>query len=160
MKISFKDIDLIVYDFDGVLTDNRVLVLEDGREGVFCSRSDGLAIGMLKQEGVRQVIISTETNPVVSARAHKLGIEVLQDILDKKSALEQFCQEQGLDPNRVVFIGNDLNDVEAMKSVGFALCPQDAAQEVRDIAHQVIPRWGGDGVVREFWNILTKEGDG
>ena len=150
MKIEIKDIDLIVYDFDGVMTDNRVLVLEDGREGVFCNRSDGLAISILKEKKIPQLIFSTETNKVVSSRAKKLDIPALQSIGDKLSALILYCKENNYDLNKVIFIGNDINDADVMRAVGYPFCPEDAVSVISDISKDVIPCKGGFGVIRSF----------
>lgn len=150
-SLQFKNIDLIVYDFDGVLTDNRVLVFDDGHEAVFCNRADGLAIGLIKKAGVPQIILSMEENRVVEARAHKLGIDVLYGIQDKKTALTDYCRKGNYDLKRVVYIGNDINDIEVMGIVGYPMAPQDARLAVKRISRMVIAKNGGDGVVREFW---------
>ncbi|MEW5895581.1 MAG: HAD hydrolase family protein [Candidatus Omnitrophota bacterium] len=153
--MTLKDIDLIVYDFDGVMTDNRVLVFQNGQEAVFCNRSDGMAVSFLKEKGVRQVILSTEENGVVSARARKLGIECIQNAHDKKKELVGFVKKNGIDLEKVLYIGNDLNDLEAMKVAGYAMCPEDAADEIKNLVNQVIPEKGGHGVIRRLWDILT-----
>ncbi|HSV43932.1 MAG TPA: HAD hydrolase family protein [Candidatus Bathyarchaeia archaeon] len=154
MKIRSSDISLIVYDFDGVFTNNQVLVLEDGREAVWCSRSDGWAIVQMRKQGMRQIILSTETNRVVRARAKKLGIEVRQSIENKKDALNTLCNELGCDLKRVVYIGNDVNDLDAMGVVGFPLAPCDAHEKILALAKGVIPKKGGDGVIRYFWEQI------
>ena len=153
-KLSIRDIDLIVYDFDGVMTDNKVLVSEDGKETVYCHRSDGLAISMIKDLGVPQVIISTEKNAVVQVRAQKLGIEVIHDVKDKKSCLIDYCNKNGFSLQKIVYIGNDINDYEAMAIVGFPLAPLDASRKVKDIAKMIIERNGGDGVIKEFFEVI------
>lgn len=153
--IPLKAIKLIVYDFDGVLTDNRVLVMEDGCEGVFCNRSDGLAIKKIKEQGILQVILSTESNKTVSMRGVKLGIRVIQNIPDKKKALLKFCKELGLNLKNVVYVGNDLNDLEAMKMVGFPVCPKDADKFIKKISVIILNAKGGYGVARELFSKLT-----
>lgn len=154
-KINIKDIELIVYDFDGVLTDNKVLVFTDGREAVFCNRADGLAIGLIKDRGVKQVIISTEENKVVEARANKLQIEVLYGVKDKKTALVNYCLNHKFDLKKVLYIGNDVNDLEAMRIVGYPIAPADANTKIKKLARVVVSTKGGDGVVRDLWeNIL------
>jgi len=153
MKTDRRQIDLIVYDFDGVMTDNRVLVLEDGREAVFCNRSDGLAIARIKSLGIPQLILSTETNKVVAARSAKLGLEVLHGVNDKKTVLAQYCATHGYLLDRVVFIGNDVNDLDVMNAVGMPLCPSDAHETIRAAA-SVIGRKGGDGVIRAFYDEI------
>jgi len=153
-KIKLDSIDLIAYDFDGVMTNNKVFVFEDGKEAVYCHRADGLAISKIKDLGVSQVIISTETNAVVHVRAQKLGIEVIQGVEDKKSCLSEYCKENNYSLQNVVYIGNDVNDFEAMASVGYPVAPQDASCKVKDISKMIIKRNGGDGVIREFFEAI------
>jgi len=142
-------VQLIVFDFDGVLTDNRVIVFENGSEAVICNRADGLAFDMLRAAGIPVVIMSTERNPVVSARAAKLQVPVLQAIKDKRQALADHCRATGIDLSRVVFVGNDVNDLPAMESVGFPIAVADAHETVKAKAWAVLATRGGDGVARE-----------
>jgi len=151
---TFKP-DLIVYDFDGVMTDNRVLVLQDGTEAVLANRADGWGIGQLRQAGFRQIILSTETNPVVSARAKKLGLEVLQGSGDKPRDLTTFCQSHGLALERVLYVGNDVNDLEAMRLVGLPVAPADAHPAVLALAKHVTHARGGEGVIKELSEWLS-----
>jgi 3-deoxy-D-manno-octulosonate 8-phosphate phosphatase (KDO 8-P phosphatase) len=141
---------LIVFDFDGVLTDNRVLVLDNGQEAVFCNRSDGMAIEALRRAGIPVVIMSKETSPVVAARARKLQIQALQALDDKATALEDFCKERGISLDAVVYVGNDLNDKHVMSKVGHRVCPSDAHPAIRAISHTVLRTAGGYGVAREL----------
>jgi YrbI family 3-deoxy-D-manno-octulosonate 8-phosphate phosphatase len=150
-----RDLDLIVYDFDGVMTDNRVLVDQDGREAVFCNRSDGLAVGLIRDLGIDQLILSTEANPVVSARAAKLKLPVLQDCADKGQTLSRLLAERTVDPARVLFLGNDVNDLPALRLVGWPAAPADAAPEVLALARYVTRARGGEGVVRELARDLA-----
>ncbi len=148
--ISRNSIDLIVFDFDGVLTDNRVIVLEDGREGVVCNRADGLGFDMFRLAGIPVMIFSTERNAVVARRAEKLHTPVLQNVRDKKQALVQHCRQAGIDLGRVIFVGNDLNDLTAMASVGFPVAVADAHLTVLAAARTVLTSKGGDGAAREL----------
>lgn len=145
-----------MFDFDGVLTDNRVLVLDNGQEAVFCSRSDGMAIVALRRAGVPVLILSTETNPVVTARARKLQIQALQAIDDKRSALVAYCKEQGIPMDDVWYVGNDLNDKEVMMQVGHPVCPADAHPEIKAISDIVLKTAGGYGVARELVESILK----
>ena len=153
-KIKSSGIDLIVYDFDGVMTDNKVLILEDGHEGVFCNRADGLAIQKIKELGIPQVILSTENNRVVRNRAKKLNLHLFQGIKDKKSALVMYCKRKNYRLKRIVYIGNDINDLQAMKIIGYPIAPKDADTKVKDVAKVIIDKNGGDGVIREFFNQI------
>ncbi len=153
-KINFSNIRLVVYDFDGVMTNNKVIVCEDGRESVEVNRSDGLAISVIKKKSVEQLILSTEKNNVVVLRAKKLGIPILNGIDDKKSALLNYCSKRNITLDQVVYIGNDINDLNVMKAIGFPICPIDASKEVKKIVKLVLKVKGGDGVIREFLNYL------
>jgi YrbI family 3-deoxy-D-manno-octulosonate 8-phosphate phosphatase len=155
--LSFKP-DLLVYDFDGVMTDNRVLTLQDGTEAVFVNRADGWGIGQLLKAGFRQIILSTEANPVVSARAKKLQIEVLQGRDDKARDLSNYCQSQGIDLAKVLYVGNDVNDLDAMRLVGYPVGPADAHPKVLAIAKHVTKARGGGGVIKEISEILLSLG--
>lgn len=152
--LNIADIDLIVYDFDGVMTDNKVIVFQNGTEGVTVNRADGLGVAMIKERGIPQLILSTESNPVVEARAAKIGLPVICNTGDKRSALEAYCSKHGFDPSRVVYIGNDLNDKEAMKFAGIPIAPADAHPEILCIARIVLNAIGGGGVVRELADII------
>jgi D-sedoheptulose 7-phosphate isomerase len=149
-----EDLDLIVYDFDGVMTDNRVYVMQDGRETVMCNRADGLAVDMLRAAGIPQLILSTETNAVVQTRAQKLGLGVINACTDKARALSDYCDEHGYDLSRVLYVGNDVNDIAAMHLAGYAVSPADGHPAVRAIAHRVTNAVGGAGVLRELADWL------
>lgn len=153
-----KDIKLIVYDFDGVLTDNKVLLREDGVESVVVNRSDGLAITMIKDMGIKQLILSKEKNKVVEARANKFGIPILKGIDNKKEALRSYCKENNIPLEGVVYVGNDINDVEVMKIVGYPVCPSDAYEEVKNVAKVILNSAGGTGIVRELIKYIQKVG--
>lgn len=153
-KILISNIDLIVYDFDGVMTNNRVIVLQNGTEAIVANRADGLGVDRFRELGIPQLIISTETNPVVKTRAAKLGLEVIGSCGDKKIALKDYCEQKGYDLGRVVYIGNDLNDLETMRMVGFPVAPSDAHPEVKAVAKLLIKAKGGEGVIRELVDII------
>ena len=150
---------LMVYDFDGVMTNNMVFINQKGEESTQVNRGDGLAIHLLKNIGMRQIIISTEQNSIVKYRAAKLGIPVLYGIEDKKQALEKYCEENKIRLDRTIFVGNDLNDYDVMCSVGFPISPGDAADEIKSISRYVTKAYGGYGVVRELysWIVLRNE---
>lgn len=147
----------MVYDFDGVMTDNRVLVLQDGTEAVFANRSDGWGTEQLRNAGYRQIILSTESNPVVSARAKKLQIEVLHGSDDKARDLTAYCKLHGIDLQNVLYVGNDVNDLDAMRMVGFPVAPADAHPYVLKIAKHVTKARGGEGVIKEVSEILLAQ---
>jgi len=155
-KKRFKKIKLFVLDFDGVLTDNRVLVSEDGRESVFCHRGDGLGIEMLKKEGIETVVISKEKNPVVRARCNKLKIECWQGIDDKETIFLREIEKRNLELENVCFIGNDITDLECIKKAGLGVAVADSEEPVLNIADYITKRKGGKGAVRELCNLILE----
>jgi N-acylneuraminate cytidylyltransferase len=157
-----EDIKLIVLDFDGVMTDNRVWVDEQGQEMVAASRSDSLGLEILrKRTGIEVMVLSRETNKVVKARCDKLGLPVLQAVLDKKQAIQDVIAAKTLSPSQVIFMGNDTNDLPVFPEVGFAAAPADAHPEVIRRADLVLSMLGGKGAVRELCDlILSRLNDG
>ncbi|MFJ7332051.1 cytidylyltransferase domain-containing protein [Streptomyces sp. NPDC101116] len=144
------DIDAVVLDFDGTQTDDRVLVDSDGREFVSVHRGDGLGIAALRRSGLKMLILSTEQNPVVAARARKLKLPVLHGIDRKDLALKQWCEEQGIAPERVLYVGNDVNDLPCFALVGWPVAVASAHDVVRGAARAVTTVPGGDGAIREI----------
>ena len=151
------EIDLICYDFDGVMTDNRVLVLENGTEGVFVNRGDGLAISEFRKLGLSQIILSTEENAVVSARGKKLKIPVFQGVKNKRTALEAYAKDNSYDLDKTVYVGNDINDLEVMKIVGCPVAPADAHHTILQLVSIVTKAPGGAGVIREIYDLFKME---
>ncbi|WP_020017708.1 acylneuraminate cytidylyltransferase [Promicromonospora sukumoe] len=143
------DVDALVTDFDGVHTDDHAYVDQDGTEQVRVSRGDGMGISRLRRTGIPVLILSTETNKVVASRASKLRVEVLHGVEDKATALRGWLTDHGLDPARVAYVGNDVNDLPAMAVVGWPIAVADARPEVKAQARIVLSRDGGDGAVRE-----------
>ncbi|MGA5794847.1 cytidylyltransferase domain-containing protein [Streptomyces cellulosae] len=144
------DIDAVVLDFDGTQTDDRVLIDADGREFVSVHRGDGLGVAALRRSGLKLLILSTEQNPVVAARARKLKIPVLHGVDRKDLALKQWCEEQGIAPERVLYVGNDVNDLPCFALVGWPVAVASAHDAVRGAARAVTTLPGGDGAVREI----------
>lgn len=150
-------IGLLVFDFDGVFTDNRVLVLEDGREAVACSRGDGMGLSMLRDRGMPMVVLSTESNPVVAARCRKLKLECKHGLEDKRAALVALAREKNVDLAHVVYVGNDVNDLGCMEAAGFAVAVGDAHPLALEKADFVLSRSGGSGAVRELCDLLLQQ---
>ena len=153
-------VQLIVFDFDGVFTDNTVYVDQQGIETVRCWRSDGLGLTRLREIGVKIFIISTESNPVVSVRANKLKIDCRQNVDNKSSALLEICAALGIDPQHTMFVGNDINDIPAFNSAGFPVAVADAYAEVDPHVLFRTKKQGGFGAVREICDLvfLAKKG--
>ena len=145
---------LVVFDFDGVFTDNRVWTNEHGEESVACSRSDGLGLRRLDEVGVAALIVSTETNPVVSARARKLGLDCVQGVDDKLAVVWAEAALRGLTLEQVAYVGNDVNDAACLEAVGVPVVPADAWPEVVSLARLVLERPGGHGCVRELCDAI------
>jgi len=157
-----RAIRLIVFDFDGVFTDNMVYVFEDGSEAVRCFRGDGFGLRKLEQLGIEAIVISTETNPVVAARSRKLGVRCVQGCEDKAAALEAILHEKGLSLTQVAFVGNDINDLPCLTRVALPIVVQDAHPDVILHARYRTRAKGGHGAVREicdlFERVLTQLG--
>ena len=153
-----QKVSLVVFDFDGVMTDDHVWVDQDGGEMVMASRSDGMGISLLKKASIQAVVLSTEANPVVSARCHKLGIPVLQGISDKASALKGLLADRGIDSSQVVYLGNDINDLPCFPLVGCAVAVADAHPSIKAAADAVLTKNGGYGAVRELCEQLLSRG--
>jgi len=151
-----RRIRLVAFDFDGVFTDNMVYVFEDGREAVRCFRSDGIGLHKLKKFGIETIIISTEANPVVSARARKLKIRCIQDCQDKRAVLEDIAREKNITLSEVAFVGNDINDLPCLECVALPIVVQDAHQDVVSTARYQTKNPGGHGAVREVCDLFER----
>ncbi|MDT0450588.1 acylneuraminate cytidylyltransferase [Streptomyces hesseae] len=152
-----ENVDAVVLDFDGTQTDDRVLIDADGRELVAVHRGDGLGVAALRRAGLAVLILSTETNPVVAARGRKLGVPVIHGSERKDVSLKQWCEEHGIDPQRVLYAGNDVNDLPCLGLVGWPVAVADAHGAVRAAARAVTAAPGGRGAVREIATWLLGE---
>ena len=139
------------------MTDNKVYVDQDGKEMVQVNRADGLSVAEIKKLGIEQIIISTEKNPVVSVRASKIGIPCLQGINNKKDALLDYCRKNDFNLKQVAYIGNDINDKDAMELTEIKYCPSNAHKSIIAISDHVLKTKGGDGVIRELLDLLTQK---
>tara|TARA_B100000963_G_scaffold357798_1_gene380847 strand:- start:174 stop:650 length:477 start_codon:yes stop_codon:yes gene_type:complete len=155
--MKYMDIKLIVYDFDGVMTNNKAFIDQNGKEIVEVSRADGLGVSLIKDLKIKQIILSSETNNVVSARAKKLGLDCLQGVTKKDEILKKYLHKIAVSLDEVAYVGNDINDYDVMKIVKYTFCPLDANQSIKDISNIVLNVNGGNGVVRELYEFLIKE---
>ncbi|MBI1391058.1 MAG: HAD hydrolase family protein [bacterium] len=153
---ALRRVRLMIFDFDGVFTDNGVYVFEDGREAVRCNRSDGLGIGRLQKLGVDAMVLSTERNPVVSARCAKLKLTCMQDCPDKGAALAEILTQKKLTPDQAAFMGNDVNDLPCLTAVGLPIIVRDAHPGVIEYARYQTQANGGHGAVREVCDLFEK----
>lgn len=148
----------LVLDFDGVMTDNRVWLDQSGTEWVACSRGDGMGIERVKAAGIDVWVLSKEKNPVVRARCEKLGIQCLHGVDNKLPLLKAWAQERGLDATAVVYVGNDVNDIECLQWAGLGVAVNDAMPQAKNAARRVTARNGGLGAVREVceWLLASR----
>jgi N-acylneuraminate cytidylyltransferase len=161
LDAALRRVKLVAFDFDGVFTDNRVHVLEDGREAVVCDRSDGHGIKMLREAGIPAFVLSTEVNPVVTARCEKLKLPVQQGLGDTKGdAFRLLLEREGVAPGDALFVGNDVNDLDCLRLAGLAAAPADAHPDALAVADWTLARTGGRGAVREVCDRLLASGDG
>jgi 3-deoxy-D-manno-octulosonate 8-phosphate phosphatase (KDO 8-P phosphatase) len=151
-----EGIRLLAFDFDGVFTDNAVYVDESGRESVRCSRGDGFGLKKLRELGIEMIIISTETNPVVGARAEKLKLPCWQGVEDKRAVLLELMRERGLNASQVAFMGNDINDLECLDMVGLPVVVEDAHPDILPSARYRTRARGGYGAVREVCDLIHR----
>lgn len=155
-RATLVGVELVAFDFDGVFTDNTVYVSQDGTESVRCWRSDGLGLSRLRADGVHVVIVSTERNPVVTARAGKLKLPCRQGVEDKAEAILDICRELGVAPSRTMFVGNDINDIPAFNAIGIPVAVADAYPEVDPHVVFRTSKPGGLGAVREVCDLVWR----
>ena len=160
MAARLGNLQAVLLDFDGVLTDNAVLVDETGREAVRVSRSDGMGISALKAAGCRVYVVSKERNPVVEQRCRKLDIPCFQAVDDKAGILMRLQEREGVDLARSVFVGNDVNDLPAFGLAGVTAAPADAHPDVLARAELILPVVGGHGAVRFLSDLILKARNG
>jgi 3-deoxy-D-manno-octulosonate 8-phosphate phosphatase (KDO 8-P phosphatase) len=151
-----KSIRLIAFDFDGVFTNNEVLVNQDGVESVVCSRSDGLGLERVQSIGVEVIIISTETNSVVGVRANKLGIKCRSAVKNKGDEVSFICCQLGINLKEVMFVGNDINDIAAFRLVGVPVGVADSHEEINSYIIYKTKKNGGKGAVRELCDLVYR----
>ena len=155
MKV-LAEIRLVVFDFDGVFSDNRVWTNDRGEESVACYRGDSLGLRRLDEVGVDYFVVTQETNDAVPARARKIRIDCIRGIEDKLPVLREEVAKRGVSLAETAYVGNDVNDAECLAAVGLPVVPADAWAEVIPLAKLVLTRAGGHGCVRELcdavWN--------
>ena len=148
--MTLDDIDALVFDFDGVLTNNLVYLSETGEELVACSRADGLAFDVLRKLKKPAFILSTEKNPVVAMRAKKLNVPVIQGVSDKALTIKELADSNNYNLKNILYMGNDLNDYLVMQICGYTVCPIDSHPKIKEVSKYILGTKGGDGVVREL----------
>ena len=156
LREKLENVKMLALDFDGVFTDNRVFFCENGEESVICSRADSLGIRMLKEKrkDIHIIVISKEKNKIVSIRSEKLGIDSLSGIDNKFESLKQVASSKGISLKDVVYIGNDMNDLECIKAAGIGIAVADAVPQILSAADYVTKNMGGFGAIREITDML------
>jgi N-acylneuraminate cytidylyltransferase len=156
-----KTIKLIICDFDGVVTDNLVITDQDGRESVVASRSDSVHIKKLREMGIELMILSSEANPVVMARAKKMGVEAIHNVgmQAKGLVMREVLEQKNVKAENVVYLGNDLNDLPCFEVAGWSVAVADAYPEVIRAADHVLTKTGGHGAIRELCELILKHID-
>lgn len=147
-------VEALVMDFDGVFTENKVTVFEDGTEAVVCDRGDGMGIEMLKKKDLPIWVLSKEKNAVLTARCNKLNIPCTYGVENKLELLKNQLIEMGISPQNVVYVGNDINDIACMQFVGCGVAVADAYPKVKEIAKMVLINKGGNGAIRELCELI------
>lgn len=149
-------VSAVVFDFDGVFTDNKVIVFQNGEEAVVCDRGDGMGISNLKKAGIDVWVLSKEQNPVLKSRCEKLKIPYIHGVDDKWPLLQKQLREHELSSDEVIYVGNDINDTECMQNVGCGVGVADSHPYVLDIADLVLTSNGGNGAIRELSDLVLK----
>jgi 3-deoxy-D-manno-octulosonate 8-phosphate phosphatase (KDO 8-P phosphatase) len=153
----FRNITTFVFDVDGVMTDSTILLLDDGLQARKMNIRDGYALQLAVKKGYRVMVISGGDSPPVITRLQKLGVNnVYMQVLDKKEFLENVITRMTLTAEEILFMGDDIPDLDAMKIVGVAACPSDAVQEIKSVSHYVSPYAGGGGCVRDVIETVLK----
>lgn len=151
----FKELKLFATDVDGVLTDAGMYYGESGEELKKFNTRDGMGIKLLQAEGVMIAIITMEQTKIVARRAKKLGItEVFQGAKDKVSVLTHLAEKFNIPFEQMAYMGDDVNDVAALQTVGYAAAPADCDDKVRQVVHYICQKNGGEGVVREVIDMI------
>lgn len=149
-----KAIGAVVFDFDGVFTDNRVHINQHGEESATASRGDGMGVGLLKKTGIPLLVLSKEPVPIVVHRCEKLGLECLHGVDNKLPLLTQWLDERDIDLASTVYVGNDVNDLECLAAAGCGVVPVDAHPDALPVADLVLSHPGGHGAVREICDLV------
>lgn len=146
----FKKVKAFVFDVDGVLTDGRVLVMENGEQLRTFHTKDGYALQLAVKHQYPVLIITGGKSLGVKSRMEALGIrDVYMDVSDKENILATWMKQYGLDWEDVLFMGDDVPDLTVMKKVGMPVCPSDAIEDVKHVCAYISPRCGGVGAVRD-----------
>ena len=156
LTLELRNLQAVVFDFDGVFTDNSVVVDQNGVESVRCWRSDGIGLSRVQALGLKTLIISAETNAVVSVRAKKMKTECIQGVDDKAAAIVEWSNATGISLSQVAFVGNDINDIPALQKVGLPIGVADSYEEISPFVKYITTTAGGYGAVREVCDLVVR----
>ena len=158
MTIDLNKIKLLLLDVDGVMTDGRIVYLNDGGEAKAFDVKDGHGLKLIQRAGIRVGIITGRQSEVVARRAAELGIEIVyQGAKDKLKPFLEIIKELGLEPFEVAYVGDDVVDLPVMRQVGFSATVADAVDDIKPYVDLVTSRPGGRGAVREVCDLLLKQ---
>tara|TARA_Y100000746_G_C15304943_1_gene367232 strand:+ start:53 stop:535 length:483 start_codon:yes stop_codon:yes gene_type:complete len=149
-------IKILISDFDGVFTDNKVFIDENGKESVRCCRSDGIGINLLKKSGVEFIVCTSEIVKIAEFRAKKIGFQCFSNVLEKGEFISRFCEEKKINLANVAYLGNDINDKNAMEKVGLSICVKDSYKSILSMTNHILISSGGDGAVREACDYVME----
>ncbi len=152
-----NDIEAVIFDFDGVFTDNKVVVLQNGEEAVICDRGDGMGIESIKSLGIPILVLSKEKVPTLLQRCKKLKIECLHGVDDKLNVLSDWFKRNHISHENTIYVGNDINDIECMRFVGCPVAVADAYEEVKKNAKIILDSNGGNRAIRELCDLITSK---
>ena len=155
IRKKIQKVKLFVLDFDGVMTDDKVYVDENGIEVVCCSRSDGLGIELVKKKGIKVIVVSGERSPAVRARCNKLKIPFFQGARSKLEILKRICKTNNISCSQVCYLGNDVSDIECVKFAGLGCAVRNSHHLLLKVSDYVTTRRGGDGAVREICDLIV-----
>lgn len=151
------DVDGIVFDVDGCLTDGRLYYGVDGENAKVFHARDGMGMAMLRDSGVRMAVVSGRASPIIETRMRELGVTAFAyRRMDKRRAIEELEREWSLPASRIAAIGDDLVDVPMLRAVGFAVAPSDADSRVKAVVDRVMTRPGGQGAIRELAELVLR----
>ncbi|MCW8849173.1 MAG: HAD hydrolase family protein, partial [Melioribacteraceae bacterium] len=150
-------IQIVITDVDGVLTDGGLYYTSDGLLMKKFNVKDGMGMKLLRDSGIKNAIITTDTSELIKIRGERLKVDYLYlGVWDKENKLLEICSSENISPDNVAFIGDDVNDIGIIKAAGFSACPKDAVPQIKDIVDLVLPTKGGKGVFREFADLILR----
>lgn len=155
-ELRWAKIEMLILDFDGVMTDGFVYMNQNGEESVRVSRLDGLGMEMIQKSSIRCAVISREKNPVVEARCKKLNLVYFQGALDKKKIFMDILSNFSIDPKNVCYIGDDIIDAECLELAGIGVVPSDAHPKVLKVADYIAKAGRGNHLVREVCDMILE----